>query len=415
MSAHSPTPPEPSYRALLRVPSLGRALLGTQLARLAQAMVGVTMVLFTLIEYRSPALAGAVTFASLAPGILVSPLAGALLDRLGRVRLIALDFVIAMLSLGLIGVLGTLDLLPPPVLILIAAISSLTGIFSATGLRTLFPLMAPKELWERLNAVDSNGYVIASIVGPPLAGLAVGLVGGPLALLSIALLYGLAALVVIRVPEPPHEAVSSGNLLTDAWLGLKYTWRNRTLRGIGFSLTVANLGNGMTTIVVPLIILQRLHLPEAAVGLVFAAQGVAGMVSGFAAGRLDTRGRERRLIAVPSLLMAPAAALLLINDGLWPIILSMALIGLVVGPLDVAMFTLRQRRTDPAWMGRAFAISMAFNFAGYPVGAAIFGAIAGSSIELAIGLGVVALLISGLLAQVLIPSHEPAASASVSG
>ena len=399
--------PTPSYRALLAVPSLGRALLGTQLSRLAQSMVGVAMVLFTLLEYKSPALAGIVTFASLAPGLIVSPIAGALLDRLGRVRLIAIDFVIAMVALGLIGVLGALDRLPPWLLILIAAVSSLTGIFSATGLRTLFPLMAPRELWERLNAVDSNGYVIASIIGPPLAGLAVGIVGGPLTILSIGLLYGAAAVVVIRVPEPPHDAVMSGNLLTDAWEGLKYTWRNATLRGLGFSITVANLGYGMMTIVVPLIILERLHLGEATVGLVWALQGVFGMVAGFAAGRWDTRGRERRLIVIPTLLVAPAAALLLIDDGLWPILVAMAVIGFVIGPLDVAMFTLRQRRTDPAWMGRAFAISMSFNFAGYPVGAAIFGALAGYSIELSIVLGVVAILVSAVLAQVLIPAAEP--------
>jgi len=397
-------PPTPSYRALLGVPSLGRALLGTQLSRLAQSMVGVAMVLFTLLEYKSPALAGAVTFASLAPGLIVSPVAGALLDRLGRVRLIAIDFVIAMVALGLIGILGALDRLPPWLLIVIAAVSSLTGIFSATGLRTLFPLMAPKELWERLNAVDSNGYVIASIVGPPLAGLAVGLIGGPIALSSIGLLYGIAAIVVIRVPEPPHQAVSTGNLLTDAWQGLKYTWRNRTLRGIGIAITVANLGNGMVTIVVPLIILQRLGLGEVTVGLVWAVQGVFGMISGFAAGRLDTRGRERRLIALPMLLTAPAAALLLIDDGLWPVVVSMAVMGFVIGPLDVAMFSLRQRTTDPAWMGRAFAISMSFNFAGYPVGAAIFGALAGYSIELSIVLGVLAILASAGLARILIPA-----------
>jgi MFS family permease len=375
-------------------------------------MVGVAMVLFTLLEYKSPALAGIVTFASLAPGLVVSPIAGALLDRLGRVRLIAIDFVIAMVALGLIGVLGALDRLPPWLLILIAAVSSLTGIFSATGLRTLFPLMAPRELWERLNAVDSNGYVIASIVGPPLAGLAVGVIGGPIAIFSIGLLYGAAAVVVIRVPEPPHRAVSTGNLLTDAWQGLKYTWRNRTLRGIGIAITVANLGNGMVTIVVPLIILQRLGLGEVTVGLVWAVQGVFGMISGFAAGRLDTRGWERRLIALPMLLTAPAAALLLIDDGLWPVVVSMAVMGFVIGPLDVAMFSLRQRTTDPAWMGRAFAISMSFNFAGYPVGAAIFGALAGYSIELSIVLGVLAIVASAVLARVLIPAPGPSRAAA---
>jgi MFS family permease len=402
-----------SYRALLAVPSLGRALLGMQIARVAQQMTGVAMILFTLTEYDSAALAGIVTFASIAPGLLVSPIAGALLDRHGRTRLIAADFLIALFALGLIGALALGDSLPVWLLLAISVLGSLTGPLSATGLRTLFPLMAPRHLWERLNAVDSNGYVVASIIGPPIAAVGVGLFGGPVALIAIALLYGVAAAIVAGVPEPPHEAESTGRLLVDAWRGLLYTWRNRTLRGLGFTITISNLANGMVTIVVPLIVLERLGLDEAVVGLVFAVQGIFGMASGFAAGRLDTRGRERMLIAVPTFLIVPPVALLLVGGGIWPVVISMALVGIIVGPLDVAMFTLRQRRTDPAWMGRAFAVSMSFNFAGYPVGAAIAGSLASRSIDSAIILGLVALVVGGLLALWLIPKEEAPMTATV--
>jgi hypothetical protein len=37
------------------------------------------------------------------------------------------------------------------------------------------------------------------------------------------------------------------------------------------------------------------------------------------------------------------------------------------------MFSMRQRRTDPAWYGRAFAVSMGLNWAGQPIGSAISG------------------------------------------
>jgi hypothetical protein len=39
---------ERSYRALLHVPGLARLLLSMQLSRIAQSMVGVALVLFTL-------------------------------------------------------------------------------------------------------------------------------------------------------------------------------------------------------------------------------------------------------------------------------------------------------------------------------------------------------------------------------
>ena len=62
-----------------------------QLVRIAQSMVGVALVLFSLTRYGSPTLAGLVTFAGIAPGLLISPIGGALLDRHGRTRLIRLD------------------------------------------------------------------------------------------------------------------------------------------------------------------------------------------------------------------------------------------------------------------------------------------------------------------------------------
>lgn len=402
----SPAPltaaPEPSYRALLEVPFLGRAMGGMQLVRVGQAMVGVALVLFSLTHYGSSAVAGLVVFASLAPGLLISPIGGALLDRHGRTRLIRLDLVIAVVSLLLIAVLAKLDALPAGLLVLIAAISSLTGPLGATGMRTLFPLMVPPHLWERVNAIDSNGYVVATIIGPPLAAVMVGVFGGPAALVVIAGLMAIAVVVLFPVPEPAAEVDTSGHLLRDAWDGLVYTWRNRSLRGIGLSITTLNLAGGAVSIVVPLLVLDRLHLEEAAVGLVFAVQGVVGVATGLLAGRLDTRGREVRLLAGPMIGSVPALAVLLI-PGLGPIILSMAIMGVVNGPMDVAMFTLRQRRTDPAWMGRAFAISMAFNFAGFPIGAALAGWLASFSIEAAIGVGVVAAAAGTVMAWTLIP------------
>jgi len=402
--------PAPSYRALLRVPSLPRALAGMQVIRVAQSMVGVALVLFSLTHYGSPVVAGLVTFASVAPGLLISPIGGALLDRHGRMRLIILDLIIGSASLALIAVLAVADALPASLLVVIAALSSLTGPLGAAGMRTLFPLMVPSALWERLNAIDSNGYVVAAIIGPPLAAVMVGAFGGPAAMLAIAILLGVAAFVLRPVPEPAVEVQSSGRLIRDARDGLVYTWGNRSLRGIGLSITTLNLGGGMVSIVVPLLVLDRLQLGEAMVGIVFAVQGVVGVVAGLWAGRLDSRGREVPLFAGPMLAFAPALALLLV-PGLGPIVLSMAIIGAINGPMDVAMFTMRQRRTDPAWMGRAFAISMAFNFAGWPVGAAIAGWIASFSIEAAILLGVVASAAGALMAWTLIPRQDPMAVA----
>ena len=405
-----------SYRALLAVPSLGRVLVGMQIARIAQSMLAITIVLFTLGTYHSAPLAGLVTFAGLAPGLLVSPLAGALLDRHGRVRLVQLDFVVALVSLALIAALGMAGMLPAWLLVVIAAVSSLTAPLSATGLRSLFPLLVPAHLWERVNAVDSNGYLVATIVGPPIAAALVGLVGGAATLLLVAALYGVAALVLIGSPDPQADTASTGRILVDAWQGLRYTWSNRTLRGLAGGISVENLAWGMTTIVIPLIVLERLGMPESVVGLVFAVQGVFGMIAVFAAGRIDTRGRERPMLLWPMAVLAAALVLLLVpGGGIVPVLLFSAIAGLANGPMDIALFTLRQRRTDPAWMGRAFAVSMSLNFAGFPIGSAIAGVLAATSIDAAVVFGIVAAVAGTLIAATWIPFTSPGKVRPVQG
>jgi MFS family permease len=407
-----------SYRALFRVPTLGRVLVSMQIARTAQSMLGIALVLFTLAEYDSPGLAGVVTFASLFPGLVASPIAGALLDRHGRVRLVVLDYVVALGALVLIGTLALADALPAPLLVAIALVSSVTGIFSHTGLRSLFPILVPRHLWERVNAIDSNGYVVATIIGPPLAATLVATVGGPATILGIAVAFGVAAVVMIGVPEPRITTASTGRLLADAWQGLVYWWHNRTLRGLGFSLSVVNLAAGMTTIVIPLAVVKVLGAGEAVVGLVFALSGITGMISALAFGRVDTRGREWTMLVVPMFLSAAAVALLLPAVGAGGIEVGMAAglaflgahalaIGLLQGPLDIALFTVRQRRTDPAWMGRAFAVSMGINFMGFPLGAAAAGAIAAVSIPAAVVMGVAACLVGGVLAATMVPRRDP--------
>ncbi len=407
-----------SYRALIAIPDLGRVVLSMQLARVAQAMVGVAVVLFTLAEYDSPVLAGVVTFASLFPGILLSPVAGALLDRHGRVRLIRLDYIVALVTMLLVGGLSLAGLLSPPLLILIAVVSSLTGPFSQTGLRSLFPLMVPEHLWERVNALDSNGYLVATILGPPLAAGMVAFFGPQVAILAIAVPYGLAAVALTGVREPESRTVTTGRLLLDAWQGVRYAWGNRTIRGLGFSIASLNIAGGIGTIVIPLLVLERLGGSELIVGLAFAVSGVAGIASVFLFGRMDSRGREWKLLVYPMVLTAPITALLLVANsgagvsqpilGFGALALFMLLLGLLNGPLDIGLFTIRQRRTDPAWMGRAFAISMAFNFTGYPIGAALAGALASQSLDLAILAAVVACVVAALFAAVLVPQDDPA-------
>jgi predicted MFS family arabinose efflux permease len=318
----------------------------------------------------------------------------------------------------LVGGLAIAGLLNEVLLVIIAAISSVTGPLSQTGLRSLFPLMTPKHLWERVNALDSSGYVVATIIGPPAAAVLVALFGPRVAVMAIGIPYLIAALVLAGVREPPFAPSSSGRLLRDAWEGLRYVWGNHSLRGLGFSISTLNIAGGMGTIAVPLIVLDHLGGSEALVGLVFALSGVAGVLSVAIAGRIDSRRREWQLLVIPMIPMAPVTLLMLVAADATDATLGylalggcLVILGLLNGPMDIGLFTMRQRRTDPALLGRAFAVSMAFNFLGYPVGAAIAGALATTSIDAAIWLGVAASALAAVFAAFMVPRQDPATEA----
>src|SRR5437870_5526045 len=218
------------------------------LARLASSMVSVAVILFSLQHYGSPALTGIVTFASMFPSVIASPFAGALLDRHGRARMVILDYLIAASALVLIAILAFVDALPPWALVGIVAIAAITNPLSNSGLRTLLPILAPRHLWPRVNAVDANSFVLAQLVGPPLAGVLIQVVGPIVGLTIIGGMLGAAAIFTVGIPEPAIGSATTGRLLLDARNGLMYVIHNPTLRGLAISMSTLRFGSGIQAI-----------------------------------------------------------------------------------------------------------------------------------------------------------------------
>ncbi len=95
-----------SYRSLLNIPGLPPLLVAAIFSRLAGRMFVLTLVLFVLARFSSPEWAGWLTFAAIAPGLIVSPLAGAILDRVGPTAAVGIDFVASAVFVAAVGVAG---------------------------------------------------------------------------------------------------------------------------------------------------------------------------------------------------------------------------------------------------------------------------------------------------------------------
>jgi MFS family permease len=380
-----------TYRELFRIPSFPRLATSVMVARTATQMMLLTLVLFVLQRFHSPTLAGITVFLAIAPGVALSPIAGALLDRHGRVRLITLDYLVGVVTLAMIAGLDLSGRLTPWVLLPIVTISSVTYSLSNSGARSLLPLIVPNRLWDRVNALDSIGYALTMGAGPALAGALTALAGPRLALMVTAGTFLLAAVLIMSLPEPA-AAGASRSVMAEAWAGLTYVLvRNAALRGIALTVSIMNLSFGILVVALPVMVLQRLHGNAGLVGGLWAVFGLASIPSALIAGRISSEGRERVAMILSDVVAAVAVAGLAFAGNAWLVAGALLLAGLSNGPFDVAMFSMRQRRTDPAWYGRAFAVSMGLNWAGQPIGSAFSGPL------IQIGLTVAFLTAAGLM------------------
>lgn len=375
------TPPV-TYARMLRVPGFRQLLISSLLTRTAAQMWTVGLVLFALQRYHSPSVAGVSLFLLIFPGLLMSPIAGALLDRHGRKRLMTLDFTVAAVCCTAIVSLSLTNHLPIWGLYALLVGGSLTSTLSIAGARSMFPLILPRDLWDRGNAADSVLYGVSSIAGPGLAGALIALVGSEAALAGAAIGFVAGAIALQGVAEPAHAGGMSSHIFYEAWRGLCYVVSNRTLRWIAVGFSTLNVGWGIMIVALPVVVFH-LHGNAAVVGAILALAGAAGVPAALITGRLRTEGHEREAMALLGAVMGLSILVLLV-PSLALIAVGIAIAGGADAASSVPAFSLRQRRTSRAWFGRAFAVSMALNFSGVPIGSALAGPALGVSTTFAV-------------------------------
>jgi predicted MFS family arabinose efflux permease len=369
------TRPALSYRQLLRVPDMRALLLATALSRLGGRMLSLAIVLYALTGAGSPALAGWLSFALMAPGLVISPIAGALIDRAGAVWAITADMAASAACLLALALMDRLGWASAPVLLSLTALFSLTSPLSAAGIRTLLPRLVPSEVLDRANALDTSIHGLTDIVGPALAGLLMGLLGAAPTFCVIALVYAGGALGTGCIRPVHRVPPQGGRLLGEALTGLVRVLRQPTLRGLAICYGLYQITWGALVVLVPVVAARHFGGETGAwmAGLLWAGSGVVGVIGALLTGQFRALGRERQVMALGMAVTAVAIWPVAAAFGVAGLAVGLMLIALAAGPVDVGVLTLRQRRTDPAELGRVLSVSMSLNLAGIPLGSALAG------------------------------------------
>ncbi|WP_245462490.1 MFS transporter [Rhizobium sp. CCGE532] len=336
-------------------------------------MFVLTLVLFVLTKFSSPFLVGWLTFAAITPGLIVSPVAGVLLDRAGPTIAIRIDMIASAVIIAAISGAGWAGWSSGPVLSILVILFSLAGPLGAAGTRTLLPRLVPHHALHLANALDSAVHAIVNVIGPAMAGVLVAWLGPEGAMTMIAAGYAGGAICLSHVRHLPGLGSTQTSLLRQAIEGIQIVARQQTLRGLAISYSLYEITWGIFYVAVPIFAADHYATAASAsvVGFLWAAIGIAGSVGALFAGHVRTTGRERRVMAAGMLVTAFAAWPIAAEFGFCGLAIGLMLAGVSSGPISVALLTLRQRRTDSQQLGRVLSISMSLNRVGFPLGSAI--------------------------------------------
>lgn len=302
---------------------------------------------------------GMVAFCDLAPAVVVSPFAGAVADRVDRLRLAMLAQAAIAVQAGLVAALTGAGVMSIGLLLVLEVAGGTAAAFAQPARQTLMPGIVPRADLPAAVAMNSLVFNVARFVGPALAGPIIAIWGVVPAIAANAVGYGLAAasmllLAVAAADRRGHAATAS--LWAEVVQGLSYARRHA---GLGPLLLYAALSGtllrGMQEILPPYV--ERLFGRGAeSLALLTACFGIGALAAGlWVANRGRLEGTTR--LAVWCGLGQAAAMALFVATGFFPLgLASAALFGAFASVHGISVQTLLQHATAPDFRGRMLSL-----------------------------------------------------------
>ncbi len=267
------------------------------------SLVGTSMTRFALTVWAfettgSAAVLAQVGFFSFVPIILVTPFAGALVDRWNRKLVMILSDLGAGLSTIALLVLYFTGNLQIWHIMVAGAFAGIFESFQFPAFSASISTMLTKAQYLRANAMMSLAESSSSIVAPVMAGVLLPLIGigGIMTIDIVTFSLAVLAVLVVFIPQPKRsqEGEEAGRgIWREAAYGFRYIWRRPSLLGLQSTFFFSNLFSAVTIILLPAMILARTGNNETTLGIVQSTLGIGGVVGGVL---LSTWGGPQRRI-----------------------------------------------------------------------------------------------------------------------
>jgi len=226
-----------------------------------------------------------VGFFSRLPSIPITLIAGLIVDRCNRKRLMLLGDAIAAFSTLAIGLLYLTDQLQLWHLYGAAMLNGGFGQIQLLAYKASLSSIVPTVQLTRANSMNSVVHYGSVIVGPALAGILHPLIGLPGILIIDLLTFGVAVSTLIactipqpEVEKPPEKITEREPLLTKLTFGFRVVWRQPNLRVLLLITTLFWFFHDLGGAVYRPMILARSDGSATALASVSSAAGIGGVM-----------------------------------------------------------------------------------------------------------------------------------------
>ena len=262
----------------------------------------------------SPLLLGIVGFAGQIPSFILAPLAGVMVDRWSRHRLLVATQVLALLqslSLALLALTGLIKIWH---IIILSVFQGLINAFDMPA-RQAFVVEMVEKREDLANAIALNSSMVnaARLLGPSIGGVVIAAVGEGWCFMldAVSYLAVIASLLAMKITPRRLSATTDANILQQLREGWTYAFRFAPIRNVLLLLALVSLVGMPYTVLMPVFANEVLHGGPSTLGLLMAASGVGALMGAmFLASRKTVLGLGK---FIPLMAAAFGAGLILFS------------------------------------------------------------------------------------------------------
>jgi len=320
------------------------------------------------------------------PLLIISPLAGVMVDRHDRKLMMMISDLLAGLATIAILVLQAFGTLEVWHLYAAAIFQGLGNAFQWPAYSAAITTMVSREQYGRANGMMSLVDMGPGVLAPLLAGALLPLIGltGILSIDVATFVLAILVLFFVHIPRPPRTAEGAqgqGSIWKEAIFGFRYIFARPSLLGLQLVFFFGNLCMGIAYTVLAPMVLLRTGNDSVSLGLVLSAGAIGGVVGGLVMSAWG--GSKRRVHGVLAGWIVCGLFFALVGVGsslsLW--IAASALSTLLVPLINGSNQAIWQAKVAPDVQGRVFSARRLIAWLPNPIAPLIAGTLADRLLE----------------------------------